>query len=128
MGEGWLVFKLLKSRNGTFLVGILEQIWLVWFCKHTLRLSTLATSAYSGIACATSTLDASKPISISFRLRSAAHLSSVAWKLRGPKVLCFIRVSFAPAYNVNKPHPPALPIECLCEHSEMQYTNDLLTS
>jgi hypothetical protein len=60
MGEGWLVFKLLKSRNGSFLVGISEQIWLVRFCKHTLRLSTLATSAYSGIACATSLLGTSK--------------------------------------------------------------------
>jgi hypothetical protein len=78
MGEGWLVFKLTKSRNGSLLVGISEQIWLVRFWKYTLRLSTLDFFAYSGIACATSTLDTSKPISISFRLRSAAHLSSVA--------------------------------------------------
>lgn len=41
MGEGWLVFKLMKSRNGNFLVGISEQIWLVRFCKHTRWLPTL---------------------------------------------------------------------------------------
>jgi hypothetical protein len=61
MGEGWLVFKLMKSRNRNFLIDISEQIWPVRFCKYTLRLSTLATSAYSGIACATSSLGTSKP-------------------------------------------------------------------
>lgn len=41
MGEGWLVLKLMKSRNGNFLVGISEQIWRVRFCKYTRWLPTL---------------------------------------------------------------------------------------